>query len=45
MPLNWRLVPDELAFILGDAGATAIIYGTEFAAAVDDLRGRATRPR
>ena len=22
VPLNWRLVPDELAFILGDAGAT-----------------------
>ena len=40
VPLNWRLVPDELAFILADAGATAIIFGTEFAATVENLRGR-----
>jgi acyl-CoA synthetase (AMP-forming)/AMP-acid ligase II len=40
VPLNWRLVPDELAFILGDAGATTIIFGSEFASVVEELRGR-----
>ena len=40
VPLNWRLVPDELAFILKDSGTKALVYGTEFAAAAADLRGR-----
>ena len=40
VPLNWRLVPDELAFILKDSGAEALIYGKEFAAAVADLQAR-----
>ncbi|NRA01524.1 MAG: long-chain-fatty-acid--CoA ligase [Myxococcales bacterium] len=40
VPLNWRLVPDELAFILKDSGATALLYGEEFADAVLDLHGR-----
>jgi acyl-CoA synthetase (AMP-forming)/AMP-acid ligase II len=40
VPLNWRLVPDELAFILGDAGATTIVFGSEFTTVVDELRGR-----
>lgn len=30
VPLNWRLVPDELAFILKDSGSTHLIYGEEF---------------
>ena len=30
VPLNWRLVADELAFILGDSGAVALIYDEEF---------------
>jgi O-succinylbenzoate-CoA ligase len=40
VPLNWRLVPDELAFILKDSGSTVMIYGGEFADAVADLQGR-----
>ncbi len=40
VPLNWRLVADELAFILADAGATHIIFGTEFVDVVADLRDR-----
>jgi O-succinylbenzoate-CoA ligase len=40
VPLNWRLVADELAFILKDSGATTLIYGGEFAAVVADLHGR-----
>jgi acyl-CoA synthetase (AMP-forming)/AMP-acid ligase II len=40
VPLNWRLVPDELAFILEDAGATILIYGSDFVDPVSDLHGR-----
>ena len=40
VPLNWRLVPDELAFILKDSGSTVMIYGGEFVNAVADLQGR-----
>lgn len=40
VPLNWRLVADELAFILADSGTSALVFGAEFAAVVDDLRGR-----
>ena len=40
VPLNWRLVADELEFILADAGATVIIFGSEFTETVDELRGR-----
>jgi acyl-CoA synthetase (AMP-forming)/AMP-acid ligase II len=39
VPLNWRLVPDELAFILKDSGATVMIYDNEFDQAIDALRG------
>ena len=31
VPLNWRLVADELEFILHDAGVTVLIYGSDFA--------------
>ncbi len=31
VPLNWRLVANELSYILKDAGATALIYGSDFA--------------
>ncbi|MFZ9445360.1 MAG: AMP-binding protein [Ilumatobacteraceae bacterium] len=27
VPLNWRLVPDELEFILKDSGTTVLLYG------------------
>ena len=40
VPLNWRLVPDELVFILSDSGATTLVYGSEFASAVADLHAR-----
>ncbi len=40
VPLNWRLVADELAFILGDSGATVLVFGEEFADVVRDLHGR-----
>lgn len=40
MPLNWRLTADELAFILKDGGAKALIFDTDFTALAEDLRAR-----
>ena len=40
VPINWRLVPDELAFILKDSGATVLIFGAQFAEAAQDLHAR-----
>lgn len=40
VPLNWRLVPDELEFILKDSGSTVLIFGGEFNANVDELQAR-----
>ena len=40
VPLNWRLVPDELAFILKDAGAKRLIFGDEFMDQVTELHAR-----
>lgn len=40
VPLNWRLVADELEFILKDSGTTTLIYGDEFAGLAEDLQGR-----
>ena len=40
VPLNWRLVPDELAFILKDSGTSVLVYGDEFAGSVADLQAR-----
>lgn len=40
VPLNWRLVGDELEFILKDAGATVLVFDSEFAEVCADLRGR-----
>ncbi|MCC5888599.1 MAG: long-chain-fatty-acid--CoA ligase [Gammaproteobacteria bacterium] len=40
VPLNWRLVADELTFILDDSGTTALIYGEEFAATVSHIESR-----
>jgi acyl-CoA synthetase (AMP-forming)/AMP-acid ligase II len=40
VPLNWRLVADELAFILGDSGAVALIYDEEFQTIVASLAER-----
>ena len=40
VPLNWRLVPDELEFILKDSGAKRLIFSEEFLEAVAELHGR-----
>ncbi|MFP6600109.1 MAG: o-succinylbenzoate--CoA ligase [Deltaproteobacteria bacterium] len=40
VPLNWRLVGDELAFILDDSGASTLIFGHEFAELSADLQAR-----
>ncbi|MCH8332313.1 o-succinylbenzoate--CoA ligase [Candidatus Sumerlaeota bacterium] len=40
VPLNWRLVPEELAFMLKDSGASVLLFGREFADTVIDLHGR-----
>lgn len=42
VPLNWRLVADELEFILSDSGTQALIYSVEFAETVAELRARGT---
>ena len=38
MPLNWRLTAEELAFILKDGGARAIIFDADFAPVVEQLK-------
>ncbi|MCB1412526.1 MAG: long-chain-fatty-acid--CoA ligase [Xanthobacteraceae bacterium] len=43
VPLNWRLVADELEFILKDSGATTLVYSEEFAAVVAELQSRGTK--
>jgi O-succinylbenzoate-CoA ligase len=40
VPLNWRLVPDELEFILKDSGTSRLIYGEEFLDTVEELHAR-----
>jgi fatty-acyl-CoA synthase len=40
VPLNFRLTPPELAFIIGDAGVHTLIHDGAFAAAVDEIRDR-----
>ena len=40
VPLNWRLVSDELEFILKDSGSETLIFGEEFVDVVADLHGR-----
>jgi len=39
-PLNWRLVADELAFMLTDSGAETLVFGSEFSPVVADLHAR-----
>ena len=43
VPLNWRLVPDELEFILKDSGTRRLIYGDEFLESVTELQSRGDR--
>lgn len=40
VPLNWRLVPDELEFILKDSGSKRLIFGEEFLDSVTELHAR-----
>ncbi|MCP4004187.1 MAG: long-chain fatty acid--CoA ligase [bacterium] len=42
VPLNWRLVPDELEFIINDSGSTVLIFDDAFESAVLELQGRKT---
>ena len=42
VPLNWRLVADELEFILGDSGCETLVHGDEFSEVADELRRRGT---
>ena len=44
VPLNWRLVADELDFILQDSGVKGLIYDTEFSEVVADLESRVEGP-
>jgi len=37
VPLNWRLVAPELAYILADCGARVLVYDSEFDDTVSDL--------
>ncbi|MEH7250754.1 long-chain fatty acid--CoA ligase [Neobacillus niacini] len=39
LPLNFRLAPDELAYILGNAGAKVLITEDEFQNEIDSIRG------
>ncbi|MDZ7670599.1 MAG: long-chain-fatty-acid--CoA ligase [Gammaproteobacteria bacterium] len=43
VPLNWRLVADELEFILKDSGTRRLIFGDEFIDTVAELHGRGDR--
>lgn len=40
VPLNWRLVADELEFILKDSGTKRLIFGDEFVETVAELNSR-----
>ena len=45
VPLNWRLVADELAFIVGDAGASVLLFDSEFDEAATALHAGDTTIR
>ena len=40
--LNWRLVADELSFILTDSAASTLVFGTAFNEVVSELHERGT---
>ena len=40
VPLNWRLVADELEFIIKDSGSTLLVFGEEFVDLVTELHSR-----
>lgn len=39
VPLNWRLVANELSFMLRDSGATVLVFDAEYDAVVAELHG------
>ncbi|MBQ14378.1 MAG: long-chain fatty acid--CoA ligase [Gammaproteobacteria bacterium] len=43
VPLNWRLVPDELEFILKDSGSSTLIFGEEFVDVMSELHSRGAK--
>src|SRR5512145_3433569 len=43
--INWRLMPDEIAYTINDAGAQVLIVGPDFFDTVDALRGRMSAPK
>lgn len=40
VPLNWRLISDELEFILKDSGSSVLLFGEEFTDTMGDLHSR-----
>ena len=40
VPLNWRLLSDELEFILKDSGSETLVFGEEFMETVAELHSR-----
>ena len=40
VPLNWRLVADELEFILKDSGSRTLVFGDEFVGLAQELHSR-----
>lgn len=40
VPLNWRLVADELEYMLKDSGVSRLIFGEEFLPTVTELHSR-----
>ncbi len=45
VPLNWRLVADELEFILADSGAVALLFDDDFVDMAADLHSRGDKTR
>ena len=43
VPLNWRLVPDELEFILADSGSSRLVFGREFLDNAAELERRGSK--
>ena len=42
VPVNWRLVANEISYILNDAGAIALLYDTDFDPTVGQLHASAS---
>jgi acyl-CoA synthetase (AMP-forming)/AMP-acid ligase II len=43
VPLNWRLIADELEFILKDSGSKTLIFNSEFVEMVTELHSRGAK--